>query len=459
LSTRDLFEEEQEDAPVDLVASLIDRADRVYVKKLALNDWQWSEDPDKHQGGAYIPKEDRDSGFFPPLNLKKRPEGKPEIREVFVDISWSALGSKYSKLARLVNYRSKGEETHLTGVPAAAFSGLAPASFLLISRKDTREDPVFSALTIDSRSASYDYLIDLFEIGPDFVSGLFEPVKILKTFQERLFEFIGRALDAYRTGRIDTFAASHSIMPKPKDLALLARTQYQAGSGIDDFNPFSLQAPGDVIREISRGTEYELFREFEIRRRSMELVQLILGNDLTAMSVEQALINIITEFPKIDRILLSAAQTRKSRAGTSFENHIEKMLADGGIPHEVQVVIEAKKRPDFILPSFELYTATKRPRVDALVLSAKTTLRERWKQVHSEIRNCDLYLATVDENIAGNAIEDMEQQGIRLVVPESLKNSDITAYRKQSNVISFKDFFENDIRKIRFPLWVARGIM
>lgn len=58
---------------------------------------------------------------------------------------------------------------------------------------------------------------------------------------------------------------------------------------------------------------------------------------------------------------------------------------------------------------------------------------------------CDLYLATVDESITGNAIVDMASQGSCLVVPESLKNSDTTEYKVQASVLSFKDFFEGDI--------------
>jgi hypothetical protein len=157
--------------------------------------------------------------------------------------------------------------------------------------------------------------------------------------------------------------------------------------------------------------------------------------------------------------MLSAAQQRKSRAGYSFEHHIEAMLIDGGIPFQKQVVIEAKKRPDFILPSLALYDDGARTDREALVLSAKTTLRERWKQVHAEIRNCDLFLATVDENIAENAITDMASQGIRLVVPESLKNSDTTEYKRQESVISFEKFFSAEIKEVRWPLWEARGLI
>lgn len=77
--------------------------------------------------------------------------------------------------------------------------------------------------------------------------------------------------------------------------------------------------------------------------------------------------------------------------------------------------------------------------------------------MHGEIRNCDLYLATVDENVAASVILEMAQAGIRLVVPESLKTSDATVYRKPPHVISFAEFFETHLRQQRFPLWSARG--
>lgn len=221
-----------------------------------------------------------------------------------------------------------------------------------------------------------------------------------------------------------------------------------------------MDKPGDALREISRGVEYEIFKELQSRGRALDLVRIILGDDPKAVSPEKALRAIILEYPRIDAILLSAAQQRKSRAGYSFEHHIEAMLEAGEVPFEKQVVIEAKKRPDFILPSLALYADPARiDSREALVLSAKTTLRERWKQVGTEMKNCELYLATVDENIAANAIEDMAAQGIKLVVPESLKTSDTTEYKKHSSVLSFKTFFEADIAVERWPLWMAKGLV
>jgi len=453
LTTGNLSREDVVDNVAELIMRLTKHANSIFLKKLSLNDWQWTEDPAKHQDGAYIFKAERDSGFFPPLAPAPiRPGGKP-IFEAFFNIHWQALECPRVIEARLVNWRSKGEETHLTRVAHEAFTGLSPASFLLIAKTGVGVDAQYSATTVDSSSAGHRYLEDLFDLPPQFCSGIFEPERVIRTQQEKLFEFIGEALSAFKAGQINAFALSHLSIPKPREMARLAQEEYQALHGNVDFNPFKMNAPGDAVLDISRGLEYEIFKSFEVRRRSMELVQLLLGTDPEAISINQVLMNIVTEFSKIDGILLSAAQTRKSRAGASFELHIERLLADGGIPHDVQVVADAKKRPDFVLPSFAAYMDPLRDRDGALVLSAKTTLRERWKQVHGEMRNCDLFLATVDESIAENAIKDMAQQGIILVVPESLKKSDTTVYKSQSNVISFKSFFESELRSKRMGIW------
>jgi len=137
------------------------------------------------------------------------------------------------------------------------------------------------------------------------------------------------------------------------------------------------------------------------------------------------------------------------------------MLLAGAVPFEKQVVIEAKKRPDFVLPSLAILR--KQGTGAGLILSAKTTLRERWKQVQGEMGNSELFLATVDENIAANAIEDMDRLGIRLVVPESLVTgksglAKATDYKDHKNVMSFRDFFRQALGKDRLPLWAAQSL-
>ena len=129
------------------------------------------------------------------------------------------------------------------------------------------------------------------------------------------------------------------------------------------------------------------------------------------------------------------------------------MLEAGSIPFAKQVVMDAKKRPDFVLPSL---VHLKKPYEGAqrgLILSAKTTLRERWKQVQREMGGSDLFLATVDESIAANAIEDMASMGINLVVPETLKKSRDTEYVRHDNVLDFATFFRGELQVKRLPAW------
>jgi len=98
-----------------------------------------------------------------------------------------------------------------------------------------------------------------------------------------------------------------------------------------------------------------------------------------------------------------------------------------------------------VLPSLVVLKSKKRTFDEAMVLSAKNTLRERWKQVAMERFNCALFLATVDDRVSSAAIDYMSNQGVHLVVPEPLKKSEETCYNGKTNVITFREFFDEEI--------------
>jgi hypothetical protein len=229
-------------------------------------------------------------------------------------------------------------------------------------------------------------------------------------------------------------------MPPTAELARIAREQFLKKYSLKKLDPFALSAPGDALHEISRNIEWDLFRGFQHSERSIELIMLILGEEPRNLSAKDVIRKLIDQFSAIDALMLSAAQQRKSRAGYSYEHHIEAMLKGGNIPFEKQVIIEAKKRPDFVLPSLAFIDSSNAEAASGLILSAKTTLRERWKQVEREMGNRRLYLTTVDENIAGNAIDDMASIRITLVIPERLKKAKETEYAGHKNVITFREF-------------------
>nr|WP_316650460.1 type II restriction endonuclease [uncultured Gellertiella sp.] len=278
------------------------------------------------------------------------------------------------------------------------------------------------------------------------------PADVRSKEKSAVLDFAEQAIAAWLAGTIGDFASSHAAMPDTLAMAELARRKFLDLHHLDNLDPFTLGAPGDALRDISRGLEWELFRDFQRRERAVSLVRVVLGDTPRALNAAAIIRSLIERVAEVDGLMLSASQQRKSRAGYSFEHHIESMLIDGKIPFEKQVIIEAKKRPDFILPSLATLRGVAETGAAGLILSAKTTLRERWKQVEREMGSSELFLATVDENIAANAIDDMASMGVVLVVPEKLKQSKLAEYGGRKNVISFAEFFRSDILK-RMARW------
>ncbi|RAZ81938.1 restriction endonuclease [Cereibacter johrii] len=341
----------------------------------------------------------------------------------------------------------------MTRLPKECFEHLSPASFLVMGRHWQGENTIYECLTIDSASDDADLLLMHLDITPDFLIGEFEPAEVRAREQDRVLDFAEELIAAWKAGTILEFGRSRAAMPKTEQLAGLARARYLEIHGLDCLDPFAIERPGDALREISRSIEWDMFRDFQRRERAVELVRIVLGDAPRDMTVAEIIRQLINELPRIDALMLSASQQRKSRAGYSYEHHIEAMLSGGKIPFEKQVVIEAKKRPDFILPSLAFISSGEAIAATGLILSAKTTLRERWKQVEREKGERRLYLTTVDENIAGNAIQDMAGIGVQLVIPESLMDAKETEYAGHANVLTLRSFCDEVVQP-NLAVWV-----
>ena len=79
-------------------------------------------------------------------------------------------------------------------------------------------------------------------------------------------------------GTIANFAIEKTAMPETLVLADQARGVFQRKYARQDLNPFEMETPGDALREISRGIEWELFREYQLRERAVGLVRIVLGD-------------------------------------------------------------------------------------------------------------------------------------------------------------------------------------
>jgi len=418
----------------------VGKSRQLLIKKLARNDCGWADGSENgHQNGVYIPRAIRESDFFP--QLKNINQYKPHIFEFQFKTLWPATGEV--KTSNLKHYSNKGTEMHFTGVPKGEFAGLTPASLMIggILREPV-DDIHHWFMIVDSASEEVELLEAMFDLGADFHYGLFDPADALKIQKDETEQLVDELSVALKTGSLAAFIASVSKMPAPEILAAEAQRAFLQQHHLEGLNPYEMPTPGDAIMKISRDIEYSLYKRAERRYRAAEVIRIITSGGTDIVS------SVVRGFPDLDATFLSASQHRKSRAGRSFEQHIARLLRDGRIAFEEQAVTGGR-RPDFVLPSLVVLKAKERTFEEAMVLSAKTTLRERWKQVTMEKFNCALFLATVDDRVSSAAIDDMNGQGIHLVVPESLKKSKETCYNGKTNVITFREFFDDEISSKR----------
>lgn len=118
------------------------------------------------------------------------------------------------------------------------------------------------------------------------------------------------------------------------------------------------------------------------------------------------------------RFSLSVNNRRKSRAGHAFENHVEEILTSWGLRYKRQATTEGRSKPDFLLPGPAEYLDPSFPVDRLIVLGAKTTCKERWRQVLDEAtRVPDKHLLTIESGISVDQTSTMHDRRLQLVVP------------------------------------------
>ena len=149
-------------------------------------------------------------------------------------------------------------------------------------------------------------------------------------------------------------------------------------------------------------------------------------------------------FETVDSFINLANQVlnrRKSRAGKSLEHHLAAIFKGNEIPFESQVVTEGNKRPDFIFPSSAAYHDFSFPTHKLVSLAAKTTCKDRWRQILNEadrLKNGKKYLCTLQQGVSLAQMSEMESENVVLVVPKPY----IKCFpkEKQSDILSVGQF-------------------
>lgn len=149
--------------------------------------------------------------------------------------------------------------------------------------------------------------------------------------------------------------------------------------------------------------EYRLFREIEHSRYGNTIAQ---------------------GFKSVDDSITLANQVlnrRKSRAGKSLEHHLSAIFDDNKIMYTAQAITEGNKKPDFLFPSEEAYHDMSFSIDKLCTLAAKTTCKDRWRQILNEadrLRDENKYLCTMQQGISSAQMDEMQAEKVVLVVPK-----------------------------------------
>lgn len=167
-----------------------------------------------------------------------------------------------------------------------------------------------------------------------------------------------------------------------------------------------------------------------IDRRRVEYEIFLLVEEIHVLDIIQRGFGSVDEFIALAN---SVSNRRKSRAGKSLELHLEQLFVEHGLRHfATQAVTEGNKKPDFLFPSEKAYHDAGFPEEKLRMLAVKTTCKDRWRQILTEadkIRQVNLF--TLQEGVSQAQYREMQEAGVRLVVPSSLHKKYPEAVRKE----------------------------
>lgn len=202
--------------------------------------------------------------------------------------------------------------------------------------------------------------------------------------------------DALISEFIKTF---NSKFPATEKMAEGAHSIYSQKPGEKES---AIDSPDNLLLEWT-AEEYKIFRAAE----NAEYMDVIAPG---FKSVE--------DFVKVANKVLNR---RKSRAGKSLEHHLATLFDENKVEYTAQGVTEENKKPDFIFPSVEAYHDPTFLVEDLCTLAAKTTCKDRWRQILNEadrLRDDYKYLCTLQQGISVNQLTEMESEKVILVVPQ-----------------------------------------
>lgn len=250
------------------------------------------------------------------------------------------------------------------------------------------------------------------EISPDEKSGCDFAVRYI--LDELGFELEDPKTD-YLDIMLDRFKGA---FPSTRIFSCFARETLQDVNALDD-------ADAALMAWVEQ--EEVLFRAFEkhiLKERLIEGFSDIDGNVDTDGFI---------------KFSLSVQNRRKSRAGLGLENHLEEIFRQKGTRYVRGAITENRAKPDFLFPGIEEYQDKSFPDSRLSMLGAKSTCKDRWRQILPEAKRIkNKHLFTLEPGISEHQTNEMFDMGVQLVLPQAIHNT----YRpaQQNQVINLEDF-------------------
>ena len=307
---------------------------------------------------------------------------------------------------------SRGPEWRLYYPSCSAVHSASEGDFLLVAvTKENRLLIIFC----DPDSSYKNELINIFSIE----DGSGEKFRKIDTFKNQIQLPLNIILSRYgvELGGSEAFDVEQLLytfrsgFPKTKVLSQYARDNSSLISPID--NPDEC-----LIHWMS--VEESMFRAIE--------------KEIVERKLKSGFNDNVDEFISFS---LSVQNRRKSRVGHAFENHIEEILIQNAVEFDRGKKTEGNRKPDFIFPGIKEYLQVSYPDKKLHMLGAKTTCKDRWRQILPEAQRIRTkHLITLQPAISKQQIEEMVAEKVQLVAPTALHPT----YDSTARIISFKDF-------------------
>ena len=283
-----------------------------------------------------------------------------------------------------------------TGATGAHQSGILiskTAMEMLFSREQLEQEGIFTKQAEENYSG---YFLDTEEEIEEFLNAF----GISPTETNSLINVENVRAEAQEQIAIQEFIANLEVdFPTSEEMSATAR--YIQDRAYDHIEYIQTNPDRKIIDWTNM--EYTLFRALEYARY---------GDIITKGFSD------VDEFVKVANMVLNR---RKSRAGKSLEHHLAAIFDGNAIQYSAQAVTEGNKKPDFIFPSGEAYHNSSFDIQKLVTLAAKTTCKDRWRQVLNEanrLKDSPKYLCTLQQGISGAQMDEMQAENVVLVVPE-----------------------------------------